>query len=41
MLKIQSDLFVAQEPIKIETDPFFYLSTRFEVFGKRDDDILY
>ena len=40
-LMIKNDPSVAQEPICIETNPFFCLSARLEVLGKRDDNILH
>ena len=40
-LRIHNDLCATQEPTYIETNPFFGLSARLEVLGKRDDDILH
>lgn len=40
-LWIKRDLFIAQEAIGVETNPFFDLSTRLEVPGKGNDDVLH
>ena len=39
--RVKHCAFVTQEPICIETDPFFYPNTRLDVLGKRDDNILH
>ena len=40
-LRVQSSLSMAQEPIEIETNPFFHASTGLKMLGERDDDILH
>ena len=40
MLMIWSSPFAAQKQIRIEANPFLYLSARLKVLGKCDDDSL-